>query len=141
MKPSNVLLEPHPDGSFGVKLADFGLARAYDDSRMSGLTLTGDICGTPAFMAPEQILDFRNVGPPADIYSTAATLYYLLTAAFIFDLPEGVIAACAMILEEESVPIRERRTDVPAKLADAIHTGLEKNPVRRRLIHDPADTD
>ncbi len=131
VKPSNVLLEPQLDGSFGVKLADFGLARAYDDSRMSGLTLTGDIGGTPAFMAPEQILDFRNVGPPADIYGSAATLYYLLTGAFIFDLPDGAVAAYAMILEDEPVPIRERRPDVPQELAGTIVAGLTKDPARR----------
>ena len=128
VKPANVLLEPVPGGGLRVRLADFGLARAYDASRMSGLTLTGEPAGTPAFMAPEQIIDFRNVGPAADMYSTAATLYYLLTGKFPFDPPATVVELYRMILEDEPVPVYARRPDVPAELADAIGRGLNKHP-------------
>ncbi|MBN9523277.1 protein kinase [bacterium] len=136
IKPANVFLVPGPGGTFAVKVGDFGLARAYDASLVSGLTLTGDVGGTPAFMAPEQLLDFRNVGPQADLYSTAATLYYLLTGHFIFDLPAHTVGAYVFVLDEPPVPIRSRRPDVPEALAEAIHRALDKNPARRSLALD-----
>src|SRR5262249_13895951 len=91
VKPSNVMLAELGGRKRGVKLTDFGLARVYEDSRLSGLTLTGDMGGTPAFMPPEQILDFRNVGPAADIYGTAATLYHLLSGKYTFDFTEDQV--------------------------------------------------
>ncbi|HXD87942.1 MAG TPA: FHA domain-containing serine/threonine-protein kinase [Urbifossiella sp.] len=131
VKPANVILGEGPDKKMEVKLADFGLARLYDESNLSGLTMTGDIGGSPAFMAPEHILDFRNVGPAADLYGLSATLYFLLCGAFIFDLPEDPVAAFGQVLEGEPIPIRSRRVDVPERLAAVIAKGLSKDPADR----------
>ena len=88
LKPANLLVAG--DGSSpDCRLADFGLARKYHASRVSGLTLLGDMGGTVAYMAPEQITDFRNAQPAADIYSTAATLYHLLTGKYAFDFAQA----------------------------------------------------
>ena len=76
-----------------VKLADFGLARLYQASQLSGLTMQGDLGGTAAFMAPEQITHLRQVRPPADQYAAGATLYNLLTDRPIYDLPAPAGAA------------------------------------------------
>jgi serine/threonine-protein kinase len=131
VKPSNVMLAELGGRKRGVKLTDFGLARVYEDSRLSGLTLTGDMGGTPAFMPPEQILDFRNVGPAADIYGTAATLYYLLTGKYTFDFTEDQVQAFGLILEGEPVPLRGRRPEVPEGLAAVVHQCLAKDPADR----------
>jgi serine/threonine-protein kinase len=131
VKPSNVMLADLGGRKRGVKLTDFGLARVYEDSRLSGLTLTGDMGGTPAFMPPEQILDFRNVGPPADVYGTAATLYYLLCGKFVFDFTADQVEAFGMILEGEPVPLRDRRPEVPEGLAAVVHQCLAKDPAER----------
>ena len=56
-----------------VKVADFGLARVYEASPLSGLTLSGSAGGTPPFMPPEQVRDLRSVQPPADQYAAAGT--------------------------------------------------------------------
>src|SRR5262249_48080058 len=64
-------------GQEGPPLAGLGLARAYQASQFSGLTITGSAGGTPAYMPPEQVRDFRTVKPPADQYAAAATLYNL----------------------------------------------------------------
>lgn len=131
VKPSNILLQQKTGRKMGVKLADFGLARVYEESNLSGLTLTGDIGGSPAFMPPEQILDFRNVGPAADIYGLSATLYWLLTGKYIFELPDDPVAAFGLVLDGEPVPIRERRSDVPEELAAELMIGLERQPEKR----------
>jgi serine/threonine-protein kinase len=132
IKPSNFLVAAPGGGrEEKVKLADFGLARVYQASALSGLTMTGDVGGTTAFMPPEQITNYRQAQPAADQYSAAATLYRLLTGKFIFDLPSGFEAQLLMILEQPPVPIRERRPDVPAPLAAAVHRALAKEPGRR----------
>ncbi|TNE91704.1 MAG: serine/threonine protein kinase [Deltaproteobacteria bacterium] len=83
IKPQNILLDQD-----GIALvADFGIALvSADDARA---TRTGVAMGTLAFMAPEQRLDARSVGPRADIYAVAATLYNLLTD----DTPVDLFAA------------------------------------------------
>jgi serine/threonine-protein kinase len=130
IKPSNLLLT-EADGSEVVKLADFGLARVYLASKLSGLTMMGDVGGTMAFIAPEQITNFREARPPADQYSAAATLYKLLTGRFLFDFPRKSERRFLMILEEEPVPIRSRCPDIPEELAAVIHRALAKEPAQR----------
>src|SRR5262249_17281253 len=84
VKPGNMLLAG-PAGGETLKLADFGLARAYEASAMSGLTLSGQSGGTPAFMPPEQVRSFRAAQPSADQYSAAASLYHLATGQHIYE--------------------------------------------------------
>src|SRR5207247_1936657 len=109
IKPANMLIEAR-DRKRIVRLADFGLARVYEASQLSGVTLPGDQGGTIAFMAPEQIDHFRDVSTPADQYSAAASLYCLLTGKLVFDFADG-IGALLQILTEEPVPLRQRCKD------------------------------
>jgi eukaryotic-like serine/threonine-protein kinase len=108
VKPSSLLIGPLGDKRI-VKVADFGMARAFEESRLSGLSMMGDVAGTPAFMAPEQITHTRDVKPWTDQYSAAVTLYYLLTNQLPYDLPESAPRALAVILSTDPVPIRKRR--------------------------------
>jgi serine/threonine-protein kinase len=130
IKPSNLLVTTSAGGD-SVKLADFGLARAYQASGLSGLTMTGEISGTIAYMSPEQITDFRRAQPATDQYAAAATLYFLLTGRFVHDFPDDPGKRLLMILDREPVPIRERRADVPEGLAAAIHRALAREPQAR----------
>jgi eukaryotic-like serine/threonine-protein kinase len=114
-----------------VKVADFGLARAYEASPLSGLTLTGMSGGTPPFMPPEQVLDMRNVKPAADQYSAAATLYRLLTGHHVFPPSASVQELFTRILQSEPTPIGTHRPDLPASLAAAIHRALARDPAAR----------
>lgn len=130
IKPSNMLITTVGGDDF-LKLADFGLARAYQASGMSGLTITGEIGGTIAFMSPEQIIDFRKVQPATDQYAAAASLYYLLTGKFTYDFPEEAGKRLLLILEKDPVPIQQRQRDIPDSLAAAIHRGLSRDPSAR----------
>jgi serine/threonine-protein kinase len=130
VKPSNVLVA-EANGVEVVKLTDFGLARAYQTSQLSGLTVTGDVGGTPAFMAPEQITAYREAKPPADQYAAAATLYTLLTGEHAYDLPARGPLRYAKILNEAPVPILTRCGDLPPALAAAIHRAMQRDPARR----------
>lgn len=130
IKPANILLAELPDGKRQVKLADFGLARVYRASQISGLTNMGDLGGTPAYMPPEQITNYRDVMPPADQYSTAAMLYHMLTGAWVFDLPP-MPAGLLTILHKDPVPFGSRRPDLPGELGAVIHRALAKKPAER----------
>ncbi len=125
IKPANILLAELPDGKRQVKLADFGLARVYRASQISGLTHLGDLGGTPAYMPPEQITNYREVMPAADQYSTAAMLYHMLTGNWVFDLPP-MPGGLLTILNKEPVQLCERRPDLPAELGAVIHRALAK---------------
>jgi serine/threonine-protein kinase len=131
IKPSNLLVSPEEDGREHARLADFGLARVYQESRMSGLTVLGDVGGTPAFMAPEQVTNYRDALPPADLYAAGATLYNLLTGRYVHDLPEDRARRLKVILEHDAVPIRSRRPDLPEELAAVVHRALQHKPSRR----------
>jgi serine/threonine-protein kinase len=130
IKPANLLVA-EIDGRETIKLADFGLARTYQSSRLSGLTMTGELGGTVAFMPPEQITNYREAKPPADQFAAAATLYFLLTSQCIHDFPLEISQQLLRILQHDAVPIRERRPEVPPGLAAVIHRALDRNPEKR----------
>ena len=130
VKPANLLIDSR-NGMDWLSLADFGLARTYQSSKLSGLTVTGDVGGTTPFMPPEQITNYRSVNAAADQYSTAATLYYLLTRKYVYDLPKDVAKQLLMILQEDPVKIDKRRSDLTPGLAKIIHRALSRDPAAR----------
>jgi pSer/pThr/pTyr-binding forkhead associated (FHA) protein len=130
IKPANVLVTRTSEGE-EARLADFGLARSYQASRLSGLTIAGALGGTPLFMAPEQVLSLRDVKPTADQYSAAATLYFLLTGKAPFDPGTNAQLQFLRILEENPIPLRQRRRDLPDMLAAIIHRALAREPAER----------
>ncbi len=130
IKPKNILVESSA-GHDRVKLADFGLARLYLSSPISGLTLMGEAGGTSAFMSPEQVTNFREAKPPADLYSTGATLYYLITGKKVYDFPPNANLQLLMVLQKDPIPILSRRVDIPPDLARVIHRSLARDPAAR----------
>jgi serine/threonine-protein kinase len=130
VKPANVLVA-QDSGREVVKLADFGLSRIYQTTPMSGLTLEGDLGGSPAFMAPEQFTELRSAFPAVDQYSAGAVLYYLLTARLPYDFPERLEQKIMKILLEDSVPVRARRPDLPEGLTAIIDRALARKPEDR----------
>ncbi len=130
IKPRNVLVV-ETGGAEMVKLADFGLARTYQASPLSGLTLTGTAGGTPQYMPPEQVRDFRTVRPTADQYAAAATLYYLLTGQTLYPAATNPTDLLLQILSQSPTPVEQLRGDLPAPLARAIGKALARSPEER----------
>jgi serine/threonine-protein kinase len=129
VKPGNLLLSRR-GRKLRVKLADFGLAKNYQNAGFSGLTGVGDACGTPAFMAPEQLLDCRSAQPAADVYGAGATLYALLTGQFPHDYSTSR-DPYAVILEEPPVPLRGRCPEAPEGLEAVVGRALAREPADR----------
>ncbi|HYV36059.1 MAG TPA: FHA domain-containing serine/threonine-protein kinase [Gemmataceae bacterium] len=127
IKPSNVLVAK----AGGVKVADFGLAKLYQASQLSGLTMTGNLGGSAGFMPPELITRYGEAKPAADQYAVAATLYYLLTGKTAHDVPRKTHLHFAKVLHDEPVPLRQRRPEVSEALAKLVHQGLARERVER----------
>jgi hypothetical protein len=131
IKPENILIGQSPSGAI-AKISDFGLAKSFRGLGLSGLTFSGEMRGTIPFMPPEQMLDFKTVLPSADLYSTSATLYYLISGEFIYDqASDGGGDLIRTLLEEQPVPIRKRRAGVPIALAAVLEKGLARQPAER----------
>jgi serine/threonine-protein kinase len=122
LKPGNLLLMPM-GSRLVVKLADYGLAKAFAASGMSGHTQTGEILGTPGFMPREQLVNTKRMTPISDVWSIAATFYAMLTGCEPRDFPNGVTWT-SVVLNGTIVPMRDRAADVPERIATVIEKGL-----------------
>jgi WD40 repeat protein/serine/threonine protein kinase len=148
LKPANILLAapPGPSGAADragassfwdpgcVKITDFGLARVLDEGgARTRLTLTEELLGTPAYMAPEQAAGrVKEIGTLSDVYALGAILYKALTGHPPYEAAnnQGIIA---QILSEHGgiPPPRRLRPDVPADLELICLKCLEREPARR----------
>ena len=132
IKESNILITGG-ESNMTAKLTDFGLAKSFTQSGMSGITMAGDMAGTFAYMPPEQIRDFRNVRPTSDIYAIGMTAYSLLAGDIALNLGPGhdMAGTVRAIFEGRIIPLRERAPDVPERVAEVIERALAKEPDQR----------
>jgi hypothetical protein len=126
LKPENVMLT----SGGGVKIADFGIAKAYTKLATARvLTTTGTTVGTPAYMSPEQALG-RPVGPQADLYSVGVIAYELLVGRVPFERPDTPVA---VLLAHVNDPLPDPR-EIDPELDPRLGAWLE-----RMLAKDPED--
>lgn len=132
IKESNILLTG-AGPNYTAKLTDFGLAKSFTNTGMSGITMAGDMAGTFAYMPPEQIKDFRNVKPTSDIYALGMTAYSLLAGDTALDVGVAgdMAATVKAIFEGQIVPLRRRVPEVPERAAEVIERALAKDPAQR----------
>lgn len=124
IKPENILLS----GGHAL-VADFGIARAVDDSGGAKLTQTGMAIGTPVYMSPEQSVG-EKVGPTADIYSLGCMLYEMLAGEPPFT-GKNAVQIMARHAMEQVPSLRIVRQSVPEEVEEAIFAALEKSPADR----------
>ncbi len=121
VSPQNILLGLNG----GVKLGDFGMARARD--RAARLTAPGIVKGTVAYLPPEMI-DLKGVATPrSDLYSLACTLWEALAGERLFEGAndgETIVA----IKRGKVRPLEDQRPDLPPRLVAAVHKALALNP-------------
>ncbi|MFQ5889303.1 MAG: serine/threonine-protein kinase [Gemmatimonadota bacterium] len=125
IKPENILLSDQQ-----AMVTDFGIARAMSPEGDPGITATGGVVGTLAYMSPEQAVGSRKVDGRADVYSLACVLYEMLVGRppFVDATTEGVLRKH---LYETPPPIEGARPDVPAPIRRALAAALAKAPASR----------
>jgi eukaryotic-like serine/threonine-protein kinase len=129
VKPGNLLVSD----SDVVKLADFGIARATDQS---SITQVGSVLGTAAYLAPEQARG-EEAGPRADLYSLGVVAYQLLTGRLPYEA--NSLSELALKQQREPPPpVEELNPRVPRELADAVALALaldqEDRPASASLL-------
>ncbi len=125
LKPANIMF----DGDGTLLLADFGIAHATDTGG-NELTRTGAGMGTPGYMAPEQFIDARGVGPAADIYSLGVIAFKLLTGYLPFDgKTPGELEMGHRLIPVPQLQLYNHNLPVP--LQNVIEKALAKKPEER----------
>lgn len=132
IKPSNVLLDSRtssPGLPFTPKLTDFGLAKLLNGE--ADATLSGQLIGTPRYMAPEQACGERGrIGPPSDVYALGVILYELLTKCSPIEGADNV-DTLRRVLTDQPVRVRARNPRTPRDLEAISLRCLEKDPEQR----------
>jgi len=130
VKPANMFVTRHTDGTPLVKLLDFGISKVVGDGKLDALTRTTATMGSALYMSPEQIKQSRSVDHRTDIYALGVSLYELLTGRQPF-VADNFAALCVEIATGTPTPLAELRPDVPPELCAVLEKAYERDLNRR----------
>ncbi|HET7445073.1 MAG TPA: protein kinase [Solirubrobacterales bacterium] len=137
VKPGNLMVVGGPvgGGEMTVKLTDFGIARAIEQTR---ITQVGSVVGTAAYLAPEQVRG-DEATPATDVYALGVVLYQFLTGRLPY---EGSSLAELAVRQqnEKPLPPSTYNDEVPASLGTSVLRALEGDPNRRYASADELAT-
>ncbi|MCB1053212.1 MAG: protein kinase [Acidobacteria bacterium] len=128
IKPANIMVERLQNGRYFSHLTDFGLAR--DLNSHSDVTESDKVLGTPAYLAPEQVLgEMGRVDRRCDIYSLGATLYEMVTGSSLFS--GNYIHVLNQVVHDDPPPAKAKVPNLPQDLNTIIMKCLDKDPNHR----------
>ncbi|MBL8152061.1 MAG: protein kinase, partial [Blastocatellia bacterium] len=128
IKPANIMVEKREDGNWFPIVMDFGVAREVENR---GLTHTGTVVGTPAYMSPEQAQgDNKNIDRRADIYSIGTTLYELIAGHTPFK-NDMLVKLIMDIVQKEPESLLQILPNIPTDINLIVMKCLEKEPNNR----------
>ena len=136
VKPGNILLAA--DGT--AKIADFGIAKSINPSDSTSghdqlnLTATGQLLGTPAYLAPERI-EGHAATPTSDLWALGVVLYEALAGVKPF-AGRGALDVAQAIVTGSHVPLSERRPDLDPRLVHTIERAMARQPHDRFVSAD-----
>ncbi|MCU0684059.1 MAG: serine/threonine protein kinase [Polyangiaceae bacterium] len=126
LKPENIFICVGPQGEDIVKLLDFGIARSAQDSRLTG---TGEVFGTPQYMAPERITSI-DTGPASDLYALGILYFEMMTGRLPFEAPD-IPSFLFKHLQEQPPKLRSLVPEAPEALEALVDRLLAKEPASR----------
>ncbi len=127
IKPQNLLV----DNDDNIVIADFGLAKCIREADIWYASKPATVMGTPAFMAREQVENFREVRPSTDVWAIAAVFYWLLCGMIPRDVPGGRRDAFFEVRRNPIVSIRRRLPSLPDPLSALLDNALSDDPDQR----------
>lgn len=128
LKPANILVADGEDGRPRPYVVDFGIAR---EQEVAGLTVTGQVIGTPGYLSPEQARgEVTTLDRRTDVFSLGVILYELLAGRLPF-AGDSQVEVLMALLEQQPTPLRRLLPRLPRDLETIVMTCLEKTPERR----------
>ncbi|MFB6373665.1 MAG: serine/threonine-protein kinase, partial [Bradymonadaceae bacterium] len=126
LKPANLMLSSRVDGALETKIVDFGITNVvHDETR---LTKQGNVCGTPHYMAPEQV-EGGPMTPAADVYALGAIFFHLLTGTVVFEGKSDIQVLFGHVQKPAPSPSRiAGAPGVPEALGHLVGAMLAKSP-------------
>jgi serine/threonine-protein kinase len=133
IKPANIFLCRYGEDCDFVKVLDFGLVKAFEESvgTAPALTMEHTIAGTPAFIAPEQALGRAHIDGRADIYATGCVAYWLLTGELVFTADTPLALMLQHAQTRPAPPSVLAETPMPESLDRLVLSCLAKDPADR----------
>src|SRR5215218_3575179 len=125
VKPENMLFAT----SGAIKVTDFGIAKVVGGTETL-LTRAGEVIGTPAYMAPEQVRG-GELSPATDVYALATMLYELLSGVLPFSSDDNAMSLLFKHAYEKPTPLSEVAAGVPAPVVAVVMSGLATDPGER----------
>lgn len=134
IKPANLFVCRYGGEYDFVKVLDFGIAKPASDMMQTGavgLTQDNTLQGTPAYIAPEQVMNGSNVDSRADIYATGCVAYFLITGKTVFtgDTPMAIVVQHAH--SQPTPPSERSEIPIPPALDRLVLDCLAKSPADR----------
>jgi serine/threonine protein kinase len=131
IKPANIMFNRRGSEPDVVKVLDFGLVKAIDDQKQSGMTSDNSLTGTPLYMSPESIQAPQSVDSRSDIYAVGAVGYFLLTGQPVFNAT-NIVELCQLhVTRPPDPPSLRLGKPVSPELEGALMACLEKSRAKR----------
>lgn len=129
IKPGNLFVY-RSGKKLQAKLSDFGLAKNFMDAGFSNCTASNELCGTLAYMPPEQIIDCRRAKPACDIYSIGVCLYNMVSGRLPYEA-DILSQQISMILNGTPLPLQEVAPGISDDFVNIVGRCMARNPKKR----------
>ncbi len=126
VKPGNIFIARSPDGTAAPKVIDFGVSKLLDEPTTTDTT-TGEVLGTPRYMAPEQLRGERDIDARADVWGAGAVLYEALAGRAPFDATNHNLLVFEVLSGAPVATIE----GIPSSLMAVVRRALERDRSKR----------